>query len=237
MALALLDATWPAAERRDIGGWIARRGDGGGNRVSAAWPKAAPPDGLDAALERLSAVCAAWGQTPQVQIGPADAAADDALAVREWRAHDHSLIQSADAAALAAIRDDRMAVAVRAPVAAVEELWDAGGIGPARRAVMARAPQPREVLMLRDRDRPAGLAFVAADPARGAAMLHAVHVDARFRRAGVAKALTAAAARWAVGAGAETLALAVTETNAPARALYDSLGFRTVCRYHYRSAP
>ena len=231
-ALAALDATWAAAERRDLGdGWTARRGLGGGNRVSSALP--GPVGDLDATLDALAAVCAGWGQPPQIQIGPADAALDDALAARGWRAHDHSLILAADAAALATPADPRMVVRVRAPLASLRELWAAGGVGPERRAVMDRTPGPKEVLMLREDDRPAALAFIAA--AGGVAMLHAVHVDGSRRRRGLGRAVTAAAARWArAEAGAATLALAVTEANAPARALYDALGFETVCRYHYR---
>jgi len=34
--------------------------------------------------------------------------------------------------------------------------------------------------------------------------------------------------------GAKWVWLSVLEDNAPARALYDRLGFRTVSRYHYR---
>ncbi|PJN94439.1 N-acetyltransferase, partial [Amaricoccus sp. HAR-UPW-R2A-40] len=37
--------------------------------------------------------------------------------------------------------------------------------------------------------------------------------------------------------GAVTLALAVAEANAPARALYDRLGMAEAARYHYRIAP
>jgi len=230
-ALAALDATWAAAARRAVGGWTARRGMGGGNRVSSALP--GPTDDLDATLAALAAVCADWDQPSQAQIGPADAALDAALGARGWRAHDRSVILAADPAALAAASDPRMVVRVRAPLAALCELWAAGGVGPERRAVMERTPGPKEVLMLREDDRPAALAFVAA--AGGVAMLHAVHVDESRRRRGLGRAVAAAAARWArAEAGATTLALAVAEANAPARALYAALGFETVCRYHYR---
>jgi hypothetical protein len=49
--------------------------------------------------------------------------------------------------------------------------------------------------------------------------------------------LTRAAAAWATGRGVPTLALAVTEGNAPARALYAGLGMAEAARYHYRLAP
>ncbi len=46
--------------------------------------------------------------------------------------------------------------------------------------------------------------------------------------------MIAAAAAWAAEQGADTVALVVTEANAPARALYSSLGMAPVGQYHYR---
>jgi ribosomal protein S18 acetylase RimI-like enzyme len=44
------------------------------------------------------------------------------------------------------------------------------------------------------------------------------------------------AARFALDQGAAWLALAVTEANAAARALYEAAGMETVARYGYRQA-
>jgi GNAT superfamily N-acetyltransferase len=44
-----------------------------------------------------------------------------------------------------------------------------------------------------------------------------------------------AAARWAEGNGATTLALAVTRANSAANALYASLGMVAAGHYHYRA--
>jgi ribosomal protein S18 acetylase RimI-like enzyme len=49
--------------------------------------------------------------------------------------------------------------------------------------------------------------------------------------------LLEAAARFAAAHGADTLALAVAEANAPARALYRRLGMTEAGGYHYRIAP
>jgi GNAT superfamily N-acetyltransferase len=67
-------------------------------------------------------------------------------------------------------------------------------------------------------------------------MLHALEVTPETRRRGIATLMTRAAARWAAELGCATLALAVTEANAPARALYAVMGMREVARYHYRIA-
>ena len=53
------------------------------------------------------------------------------------------------------------------------------------------------------------------------------------RRAGVASALTAAAARWAAGLGGRYAVLQVLRSNAGARALYEQLGYVEHHRYHY----
>jgi ribosomal protein S18 acetylase RimI-like enzyme len=122
-----------------------------------------------------------------------------------------------------------------APLVAMEELWAEGGIGPARLAVMARAPQPKAYFLGRLDERPAGVAFVAC--AGQVAMVHALHVSPRFRRRGLGARLSRAAAAWGAAQGAETFALAVEESNAAARTLYEALGLRVAARYRYRIAP
>ena len=65
-------------------------------------------------------------------------------------------------------------------------------------------------------------------------MLHALEVAAPLRRAGLGRIMTRAAADWARRQGAETLALAVTDANVAANALYRDLGMQPVWHYHYR---
>ena len=114
-------------------------------------------------------------------------------------------------------------------------IWGAGGVGPGRRAVMARVTGPRTWLLARTGDVPVACAFLALHG--DAAMLHALEVEAAHRREGHAARLTRAAAAWARDQGAATLALAVAEANAPAMALYDRLGMAEAARHHYRIAP
>ena len=65
-------------------------------------------------------------------------------------------------------------------------------------------------------------------------MVHALAVRPGLRRRGVGGRMMRAAAGWARGQGAEWLGLVVTEANAGARALYESLGMVVAARYHYR---
>ena len=228
--LAAMDATWPPAELREEAGWRLRRGAGGGKRVSAAsaiTPGEIPD--IDAAIAGLSR----WEQGPLFRVGPGEAALDAALDARGLALIDPVVIH----VGLADEMDDggdqtARVLRVSAPLRIVDEIWARGGIGPGRRAVMNRAAGPRTVLMARIADRPAGVAFVALDGA--IAMIHAIEVEPSLRRMGAGAALLRGAARFARENGAKRLALAVTEANAPARALYEKLGMSVAARYHYR---
>ncbi|HET9070056.1 MAG TPA: GNAT family N-acetyltransferase [Amaricoccus sp.] len=229
---AALAATWPAAETLRAGPWVLRRGAGGGNRTSAATLEGPLADPL-ADPGEAEAIMRGWGQRPLFRVTPGDAL-DAILAARGYGVHDPSLILAAPAAAIAAPPGEAAAFGP-GPLAAMAELWAAGGIGPERLAVMARAPGPRTYILGRIADRPAGAGFVAI--AGGIAMLHALEVAPFARRCGLGAAMTAAAAHWAAAEGAATFALAVTEANAPARALYLRLGLSETVRYHYRKLP
>ena len=65
-------------------------------------------------------------------------------------------------------------------------------------------------------------------------MVHAIEVVPAHRRLGAGETLLRGAASFAAGQGCDWLALAVTEANALARALYAKLGMEVVGRYHYR---
>ncbi len=232
---AAMAATWPPAETRRLGPWTLRRGDGGGKRVSAATLDG-PIEALEASLPAVEAAMRAWGQRPMVMVRPGEAALDGALATRDYGIGDASMLFAAPVAALAGAGPSEAVIRCDgAPLAAMAALWAAGGIGPPRLAVMTRAPGPKTWLMGRLGERVAGCAFVAADG--GAALLHALEVAPEARRRGLGALLARAAAAWAAERGAATLALAVAEANAPARALYAGVGMTEVARYHYRLAP
>ena len=60
--------------------------------------------------------------------------------------------------------------------------------------------------------------------------------DSRYRRQGVATAVVHRLAQWGQGQGAKQVYLQVMENNAPAKDLYQGLGFTTLYRYHYRES-
>ncbi len=222
-----LDTTWPAAATLDRDGWRLRRGDGGGKRVSAASPSGGGQ------VSDAVAHMREWGQGALFRLTPEDHELDAELAALGYQTLDPTVLYVAPVAGLIG-ETSHMAASYRCAFrfALVEEIWAAGGIGPGRLAVMDRVTTPKITLMSRVGDRPCGAAFAALDGP--VAMIHAIEVLDDFRRQGAGQLLIEAAARWAVDEGAERLALAVTEANGPARALYDKLGMEDAGRYHYR---
>jgi len=225
----VLHATWPAAELRRAGPWMLRRGDGGGSRVSAA-----TLEGPSGGFEAAEAGMLAWGQRPVFMVRPGEAALDAALAERGHVRFDPTVLMETEADALAG-PPDAATMVCDAPLASLAEIWAAGGVGPARLAVMGRAAAPKAWLLGRAGDRVAAAAFVAVHD--GTAMMHALEVSPGARRAGLGALMTRAAARWAMMNGARVFALAVTEANAAARSLYRGMGLRDAGLYHYRRAP
>ncbi|MFN7267894.1 MAG: GNAT family N-acetyltransferase [Cereibacter sp.] len=223
------EATWPAGRRHGVGGFTVREGGGGGRRVSCA---TCDSDWTEDHLDQAEAAMVGLGQAAQFMIRPGDERLDAGLAQRGYRVVDPTVICAAPIAALGPAPDPMTAFPHWPPLAITRTLWAGAGIGPARLAVMHRAPAPRAALLGRSGDRPAGVAFVAVHGTT--AMLHALAVPEPMRRTGIGATLLRRAAVWAGENGALALGVAVTEANAPARALYASLGMKAVGRYCYR---
>ena len=214
-----LDATWPPAASETVGGYRRADGAGGGKRVSATVltgefdPADLPDD-------------------PLFQVRPGQQALDAALEARGYHVVDPTVLMAAPVATVAEAPRPISLLPMWPSLAIQRALWAEGGIGPERLAVMHRACLPRMGFIARFQNRAAGVGFAAVN--RGIAMLHALHVEPAFRRQGVARYMVRGIADWAAQNGADTFALAVTQANAPARALYSALGMAEVSVYHYR---
>lgn len=228
--LAAMEATWPAAAVHRVGPWLVRDGRGGGKRVSATTAEAAwlPADIADA-----ETAMAGLGQSPLFLIRSGEDVLDAALDARGYAVLDPVVLYAAPVAALGPAPDPMTAFPHWPPLHVAEALWADAGIGPARLAVMQRAPAPKTALLGRTRDRVSGAAFVAVHGP--IAMLHALEVVPDQRRHGTARNLLRRAALWAQDNGAIWLSLAVTEANLPARSLYASLEMHVAGQYHYRA--
>lgn len=230
--LAALEATWPPAsiDTETAPGWKLRDGAGGGKRVSSAVSLGSRD------LKAAAAAMRARGQRPLIQVPASDPELDRLLSEAGWAQLDPTFLMVGRAADLAGLDGDRRikSVHARARLVLVDEIWEQGGVHAARRAVMDRCPLPKVTVLARSETAVTGVAFVAADG--DVAMLHAMQVRADMRRQGSGRSTLAGAARFALDQGAEWLALAVTEDNPAARALYEGAGMETVSRYGYRQA-
>jgi ribosomal protein S18 acetylase RimI-like enzyme len=225
---AVLDATWPAFASTRHGAWLIREGRGGGQRAIAT---TAIEAGGDIAV--AEAAMAALSQPFLFMIRAGDDDLDAGLAARGYVLHDPVVICAAPVADLVDPDLSPMAAfAVWPPLSIAQQLWLEAGLDQGRLDVMGRAQGPQTSILGRVQDRAAGVAFVACYG--DTAMLHALEVMPAFRRQGTAGKIMRKAAAWAQDAGAQTLCLAVTTGNVPARALYASLGMRVVGQYHYR---
>ena len=227
----ILDQTWPAARTFHIEGWVVRQGLGGGSRVSAA--TATSPDADPALMEDAQA---GLNQVAVVRVQSGDEAIDARLAQQGYIKRDETILMEAPVAKIAAPPPPVTAFTVAWPPLFVQtELWADHGIKAPRIAVMARAANPKCTLLGRLHDQIAGTGFVACTGE--IAMAHAIEVHPDFRRQNLARNMMRAAAIWAQDQGARRLCVAVTHANTGARALYASLGMRTVGHYHYREKP
>lgn len=225
-----LDATWPAAASVDAGPWVLREGRGGGKRVSAATARGDwREDDLSAAEKSMTLM----GQTPLFMIRPGEDALDAALSARGYALIDPVQLWVAPIDRLTDLKLPRVtAFAIWEPLAIMRELWAAGGIGTARQRIMERAALPKTGLLGRVSDKPAGAGFCAVHGQT--AMVHALEIAPDHRQKGLGGWMMRCAALWAADQGAARIAVAATEANIGANALYATLKMEVAGHYHYR---
>ncbi|MEL7258016.1 MAG: GNAT family N-acetyltransferase [Pseudomonadota bacterium] len=230
MLYEVTEHTWPAAKIQDAGAWTLRDGQGGGKRVSAATARGpVSQDDLHLAENAMKAL----GQTPLFMIRAGEEALDRMLDDAGYAVIDPVNLYVCDIEYLTTDRPPKVtAFDIWPPLAIQADIWNAGGIGPARRDVMARVSGPKTALLGRESSRPAATGFVAIH--KGVAMIHALEVLAPHRGRRMGTHLTRHAAFWAADQGATHLAVLCTKANQGANALYSSLGMTVVGQYHYR---
>lgn len=225
----VMDETWPAAAVQMVGPWMIRQGNGGGQRVSAAFAVARVSSDDVALAENAMLVL---GQSPLFLIHKDDTALDALLEANGYRLHDPVVAYAARCADLGQTPPQMTTFAHWPPMAVAVDLWAEGGIGPGRLAVMCRVTGAKTAILSRAADRVSGVAFVAVSGTT--AMLHALEVTPPLRRHGSAHNILQAAAAWAQDHGADVISLVVEQANGPARRLYASFGMAVVGQYHYR---
>jgi len=236
---------WRAPEEDRLGRWLLRAADGFTGRANSALPLGEPGLPLAAATgwvrrwytERdLPALIA----VPYPVGRPKASELDRFLAGQGWTVRPGTVtVMTARAEAVA-----RRSPAAPVPVHVAAEPDDAWlaryhfmgqpDLPPSGRQLLVSAPWQAFGSVWADGQAVAiGRIAVAA----GWAGLTAIEVDPRYRRRGLATALTARLATLAVARGAAGLFLQVEDGNDAAHRLYQRAGFADHHGYHYRVAP
>ncbi|AUH33791.1 GNAT family N-acetyltransferase [Paracoccus tegillarcae] len=228
LALAF-EATWPAAEYADAGGFRLGHTPGAGGRVNSARATGPWSQGdIDAAIDLFRG----WNQPAVFRVMDDNTDLRAALEARGFAPSTPTAIMTCAADRLTDQPIPTITTfAVWPPLAIQRDIWAAGSINPARQAVMDAVPAPRASVLGRIKDRAAGAAFVAIHG--DVAMVHAVEILPDWRRLGLAGWMMRQAAFWAVDQGAARIGLAVSRQNDAAMALYQHLGFSEVAGYGY----
>jgi len=236
----ICSAGWPATEIEPLGEWVLRAAGGFTGRANSALVAGDPGIGLPEALDRVVRFYAQRVLRARAQVVVGSRWEDD-LSAAGWRPSrgDHrpgvvvqvAALRTALAAALA--MRGQPAAAVR-----ITDRADDAWLSRYLRARDSEIAQVRQVL-----EGPALVAFArVGDPTTGIgrmvvtgdwAGLSAVEVVPTQRRRGLARAVVAALAEWAVDQGARWAYLQVSTDSVPALALWHSLGFREHHRYRY----
>ncbi|WP_425092853.1 GNAT family N-acetyltransferase [Tropicimonas sp. S265A] len=227
---AVIDATWTAPRTHRTGPFLIREGQGGGQRVSAATSLG---DVSSADIEAAAQAMRDLEQTPLFMVRGAQAAFDAQLEALGYVVNDPVVVlQGPIEKPCAEPPPPVSAFPIWPPLHIMRELWETGGIGPERLAVMNASSDPKTAILGRAQDRAVGCAFVSIHDRT--AMIHAVEVIAPYRRKGAARNMVRGAALWARDHGATRFATLTTRSNTASQALFASLGLNPVEHYHYR---
>ena len=227
--------SWRGLEEERFGDWLLRASGGFTGRANSVLVVGDPPVDLPGAVDAVTRWYGHRGLRPMAQLPlPGSEDADAAFADAGWTTVEDVLVLTADL-------DGWPAPGIPIDLAAEpDDAWLTGyryrgtPLPPVARAVLLNADDPIFASVRLD-PAPAPLAAVA----RGAVVdgwlvVTAVTVDDRYRRRGLATAVMAGLGSWGRARGARSCLLQVVESNAPALALYERLGFTEHHRYHYR---
>lgn len=229
---------WPPHETLARDGWVLRFSGGGSQRANSVLTLAWEGGDAEAAIDAAERDYRVRGQKPIFQIVdislPADL--DARLAARGYDSIDRTLLMTK---AVAPAGEPALAVSRHREAPPAWLGIYLATLTPDRRAaapaIIAALPELKCFFVAAKDGAPAGVGLGMAEPPWCGVECMATAEAAR--RGGAARAVLADLERWAGEMGATRLWLQVLERNAPARALYEGLGFEAVGSYWYRHAP
>jgi N-acetylglutamate synthase len=226
---------WPPIESTWLGRWWLGASAGFTSRANSVRPLGSPGVPLDDALAFAGSWYAQRGLPTRIRL-VRGASLDRELRRRGWSAGFETSVQTVTVARatsrLEELGADPAGVEVRdAPSSDWLRLFRGGEVPPAALSVLTGCPLTAFATVT-DGDGTLAIGRGSVDQAWTG--LTAIEVARRGRRRGYAKAVVAALLSWAGEQGATRVYLEVLRTNAPAIALYQSLGFAEQHRYLYR---
>lgn len=215
-------------------GWLCRISGGTTKRVNSANP-IEPGARIEAVRAIAEDAYAASGLPVRFRLTPLAATeCDPLLAAAGYARVDASLTMTATLSPRRGPPDLRLSLRADAAWCAgvtAASGWS-GEADRAHRALLDRLPAGSIVATLYDGDEP--IAFGAAALGHGRICLFDIVVAAAWRGRGIGRRLVEGLLGWAAAQGHGEALLQVLADNAPARALYASLGFVDAYPYHYR---
>jgi GNAT superfamily N-acetyltransferase len=243
---------WPAVEVEPLGDWWLQAADGFTGRANSALPVGSPGLELAEALERVRDFYARRGLPAWIRV-VVGSPLESELVSRGW------VLQTSGKEAWATTE----VWVCRVPTL-IERLAELGvpadppvELGPldedwerlyGRSQYSSSGPEAAHHVLTGGGEVPVALARLRAPSGELTAIgrgvvtgrwlgIAAVEVAPAHRRRGLAQRIMAGLVSWGAGAGAERAYLQFGGENAPARALYEKLGFRPDHKYRYYAAP
>lgn len=227
---------WPAVETRLAGGWLLRFANGYSKRANSA--SAIVPEAVldDALIDHVVAEYRARGLPAVIRLTGIEApGADAALAARGFAEVEPTLalvaelgpIGPPDSDLVVASSADARWIAAACGAYGGEKADDSG-----LRGIVSRIAPPAAFATLSADGAPAAWGLAVAE--RGWVGLSNLVVAPAARGRGLGRRLTLGLMAWGASAGARRSYLQVRDVNAPAVALYRSLGYRDAYTYRHR---
>ena len=232
---------WPAANSLYDGSWLVRLTAGHPSRRLNSVNALDRMDDreLDARISRIAGRFAAYDRGivfRQTPLAPPALAAW--LDERRYSREGETLVMTAATADLP-LEDAREQIPLQDVGAFVEAVLAVRGASRGLKSglteVLSAIRPAKGMFVISDGDVPVATALAVHDGEF--AGVFEVATSEPHRRAGLGRAVTTAALRWAASRGASRAWLQVEADNEPALGLYGGLGFAEAYRYHYRAAP
>ncbi len=226
---------WPAAETRDIDGWLWRYSGGGSQRANSVSPLTFRGTDVEAAISAVEALYFERNGPSRIQVGkelaaPADL--DRRLELRGYRVQEP--VTTLAKRVFPSVIPQDAEISDR-PSDGWMEVY-LSNIKPDRRssapAILATVPRPCVFLSILAGGQVVSTALAVLHG--GIVIAECIGTRADARRTGAASRVMAALEAWAVDQGATIAALQAVTANIPAQRLYGSLGYTRVNEYHYR---